>query len=172
MQITFSKSLKYQRYHFFPAVEWHQKVTMISHTDPPVRDYTRLKAIQIQKVFVQAALDLRHIIVPDGIDFNPENTGFRIQCHDLHGPLPETVIQHSGDTLKDRDRIRIETCKLIAISGLRDHMRRWLRGGKFLLPTRLDGRAIVGFQVGTKTWIADGDNYVSAYHSLHEQVVG
>jgi hypothetical protein len=145
---------------------------MISHSDPPVRDYTRLKAPQIEKVFVQAALDLNHIIVFDGIDFNPDNTGFCIQCHDLHGSLPEIVINNSGDTLKDKDRIRNETCKLIAISGLRDHMRRWLRGGKFLLPTRLDGRAIVGFQVGTKTWIAEGDAFLSAYHKLHSQVVG
>jgi hypothetical protein len=51
-------------------------------------------------------------------------------------------------------------------------MRTWLRGGKFLPPTKLDGRAVVGFHVGGKTWIADGNNFVAAYYSLHARVVG
>jgi hypothetical protein len=64
---------------FLPCGKMASKLTMISHSDPPVRDYTRLKAPQIQKVFVQAALDLKHIIVLDGVDFYSDNTGFCIQ---------------------------------------------------------------------------------------------
>jgi hypothetical protein len=137
---------------------------------PPVRDFTRLKACEIEKAFNQTILDLDKILVLDGVD-SREN-GFQIRCHDPTGQLPEIIIQNSGDTLKDKDQIGRETCKLIAISGLRDDMRRWLRGGRFLPPTRMDSQAVVGFHVGSKTWIVDGNDFVAAYHNLHEQVVG
>ncbi len=51
-------------------------------------------------------------------------------------------------------------------------MCRWLPGGKFLPPTKVETRATVGFKVGPKTWIAEGDDFIAAYHKLHEQVVG
>jgi hypothetical protein len=37
--------------------------------------------------------------------------------------------------------------------------------------TKLDSKAIVGFQIGGKAWIAEGDHFVSAYHKLYAQVV-
>jgi len=82
------------------------------------------------------------------------------------------LIENSGDTFQDKDRLSIEVCKLVAIAGLRDHMCRWLPEGKFLPPTMLAAKAIVGFQAGPKTFVAEGDSFVAAYHRLHKQVVG
>jgi hypothetical protein len=110
--------------------------------------------------------------VLDGIDIISDQSGFRIRSHDLHGQLPEIVIQNSGDTFRDKDRLGREACKLIAIVKLRDEMRRFLRGGKFLLPTTLGDRTAVGFRVGMWTWLAEGDDFVTACHRLHKQVVG
>jgi hypothetical protein len=62
--------------------------------------------------------------------------------------------------------------KLIAIVKLRDEMVRFLPGSKLLPPTRMDGNAIAGFQAKPKTWIAEGDNFLGAYHNLYRKVVG
>ena len=136
----------------------------------PFRDYTRLRVSQIEKIFVQTVIDLKQIVVLDGIDFH--DTGFCVRCHDLYGPLPEIVIQDSGNTFKDNDQLANEVCKLTAITRIRDRICRWLPGGTFLLPTKLDGQVIVGYRVGGKSWIAEGVEIVVAYHNLDEQIVG
>jgi len=125
-------------------------------------------------------MDLRRIVVLDGIDILPD--GFRIRSHDLHGHLPELAMMNRGDTLQDKDRLGNEVCKLLAIVRLRDEMVRLLPGSKFLPPTRLDGKArctrltaygkaIVGLQARPKTWIVDGASFLEGYHELHWQVV-
>jgi hypothetical protein len=126
----------------------------------------------IEKTFTDAVMDLQEVILLDGIDILPDNSVFRIRCHDTHGPLPEIVVKDSGDTFQDKDRLSTQACKLIAIVRLRDEMRRWLRGGKFLPPTRVGGHATVGFKVGPRTWLAKGEDLLAAYHELHKQVVG
>jgi len=63
-------------------------------------------------------MDLRQILVIDGIDILPD--GFRIRCHDLHGQLPETVMKNGADTFQDKDLLGNEVCKLIAMVKLRD----------------------------------------------------
>ena len=136
----------------------------------PFRDFTKLRVPQIERIFVQTIIDLKQIVVLDGIAFH--DTGFCISCHDLYGPLPEIVIQDSGNTFRDKDQLENEVCKLTAITRIRDRICRWLPGGTFLLPTRLDSRVIVGYRVGSKTWIADQEDTVKAYHALDEQVVG
>ena len=75
----------------------------------------------------------------DGIDILPDRSGFRVQSHDLHGPLPEIVVQDRGDTFLDKDRLSNQACKLVAIVRLRNQMTRRLRGGKFLPPTIVRG---------------------------------
>ena len=144
-----------------------------SGTPPRIKArHLALQPVTIEKTFTDCIMDLSEVIVLDGIDILPDETGFRVRSHDLHGPLPEIVVRDSGDTLMDKDRLGNETCKLVAIVRLRDEMRRWLRGGKFLPPTLVDSHATVGFKVGRKAWLAEGDDYLSAYHSLHKQVVG
>jgi len=46
-------------------------------------------------------MDLEEVIVLDGIDILPDNSGFRVRCHDPHGPLPSIVTKDSGDTFLD-----------------------------------------------------------------------
>jgi hypothetical protein len=134
--------------------------------------YLTLRPETIEKTISDCVMDLKEVIVLDGIDILPDNSGFRVRCHDLHGPLPEIVVKDSGDTFVDKDRLGREACKLVAISRLRDRMTRWLSGGKFLPPTTVDNHATVGFKVGPKTWIVEGDDFITPYHDLHEQVVG
>jgi hypothetical protein len=33
-------------------------------------------------------------------------------------------------------------------------------------------QATVGFRLGRKAWLAEGDDFLAAYHELHKQVVG
>jgi hypothetical protein len=126
----------------------------------------------IETTFIQCVMDLKEVIVLDGVDILADNSGFRVRCHDLYGQLPEMVVKDSGDTFQDKDGLGNEVCKLVAIVRLRDEMVRWLAGGTFLPPTTVDNRATVGFKVGPKTWLAEGDDYITAYHDLHKQVVG
>ena len=95
----------------------------------------------IEKVFTDCVMDLKEILVLDGIEIVPD--AFRIRCHDLHGQLPEIVMKNSGDTFQDKDRLGNEVCKLIAIVRLRKEMVRFLPGCKLLPPTNMDGQTIV-----------------------------
>ncbi len=142
---------------------------------PPPRIKSRhgtLRPETIEKTFIEAAMDLKEVIVLDGINILNDNSGFRVRSHDLYGSLPDIVMEDSGDTIVDKDRISTAACKLYAIVKLRDQMRRWMRGGKFLLPTKVCEQATVGFKVGPKTWLAEGKEFLAAYHELHRQVVG
>ena len=129
-----------------------------------------LRASAIEKVFTDCAMDLKQILVLDGIDILPD--GFRIRCHDLHGQLPEIVMKNSSDTFQDKDRLGSESCKLIAIVKLRGEMFRCFLGCKLLPPTSMDGKTIAGLQAKPKTWIAEREDFLAAYHKFHGQVVG
>ena len=117
-------------------------------------------------------MDLKEVIVLDCIDILPDKTGFRVRSHDLHGPLPEIMIADSGDTFADKEWLGREACKLVAIVRMRDQMRRWLNGGKFLPPTRVGDNVAVGFRVGRRVWLAEGEDFLAAYHELRGRVVG
>ena len=67
-----------------------------------------LHSATIEKTFTDAVMDLKEVVVMDGIDILPDNSGFRIRCHDLYGPLPEIVVKDSGDTFLDKDRHEME----------------------------------------------------------------
>ena len=129
-----------------------------------------LHPITIERVFTDCIMDLHRIIVLDGIDIVPN--GFRVRCHDLHGQLPEIVINNCGNTFEDKDRLANETCKLIAVSRLRDRMVRFLPRCRFLKPTHMDGKAVVGMRAGPLTRIGEGVDYITAYYELHRQVLG
>jgi hypothetical protein len=129
-----------------------------------------LHSVTIEKVFTDCVMDLHRIVVLDGIDMLPD--GFRFRSHDLHGQLPEIVMKNSGDTFRDKDRLAIEACKLIAMARMRDRMDRFLPGCRFLAPTLIDGKAVVGLKAGPLTRVAEGADYITAYHELHQQVLG
>jgi hypothetical protein len=132
--------------------------------------YLALPPGSIEKVFTDCVMDLKQIIVLDGIDILSD--GFRVRSHDLHSQLPEIAMKNSGDTFQDKDRLGNEVCKLIAIVKLRDEMVRFLPGCRLLPPTSIDGNAIVGLQAKPKTWIAEAGDFLAAYHELHRQIVG
>ena len=117
-------------------------------------------------------IDLKEIVVLDGIDILPDDCGFRVRSHDLHGQLPEIVIRDSANKFQDKERLNVAACKLIAIVKVRQRMRRWMRGGRFLLPTKMGDQAMVGFRVGVWTWLVEGEDFLTAYLELHEKVVG
>jgi hypothetical protein len=135
----------------------------------PFQDYNTLRPNQIETVFFLTVLDLKQILVLDDIDIVP--VGFRIRCHDLNGPLPELWRDNTGNTFEDKDWLGIQVCKLIAMTKIRARICRGIVGGEFLEPTRLDQQAIVGFRGGRKTWIAEGKNFIEAYHRLNDQVM-
>lgn len=108
----------------------------------------------------------------DGIAILPDNSGFRVRSHDLLGPLPEIVVKDSGDTFQDKDRLGNQACKLVAVVRLRGEMVRLLPGSKLLPPTSMDGKAVVGLKAGPRSWLAEGEDFLAAYHELHKEVVG
>jgi hypothetical protein len=116
-------------------------------------------------------MDLHELIVLDSIDILPDRTGFRVRSHDLHGPLPEIRITDSGDTFADKDRLSMEACRLVAVVRLRDQMVRFLPGCRLLPPTSMGGQAIAGLKVGPRTWLAEGEDSLAAYHGLYEKVM-
>jgi hypothetical protein len=134
--------------------------------------YLALRPETIEKTFTDAVMDLQEVIILDGIDTLPDHGGFRVRSHDLHGSLPEIVVKDSGDTFVDKDRLGNQACKLLAIVRLRDQMVRFVPGCKLLLPTSMGGKPIVGLKVGLRTWLAEGEDFLAAYHELHKQVVG
>ena len=123
-----------------------------------------LHPVTIERVFTDCVMDLHRIVVLDGIDILPDD--LRIHCHDLHGALPELVMKNSGDTFRDKDRLAIDACRLIAMVKLRDRMTRFLPGCKFLAPTLMDGKAVVGLQAEPLTRITEGADYLAAYHDV------
>ena len=69
---------------------------------------------------------------------------------------------HSGNTFQDKDCLSNESRKLIAIVKLRDQMRLYFGGGKFLPPTTIHDSATVGIMLGGQNWLAEGKDYLSA----------
>lgn len=134
--------------------------------------YLALRPETIEKTFTDAVMDLQEVIVLDGIDILPDNSGFRIRSHDHHGPLPEIVVKDSGDTFQDKDRLGNQVCRLVAIVRLRDQITRFLPGCKLLPPTSIGDKAIAGLKAGPRTWLAEREDFLQAYHDLHGQVVG
>lgn len=72
---------------------------------PRIKDRSlTLHPATIEKTFTDCVMDLKEVIVLDGIDILADSTGFRVRSHDLHSPLPEIVVKDSGDTFLDKDR--------------------------------------------------------------------
>jgi hypothetical protein len=55
---------------------------------------------------------------------------------------------------------------------MRDEMVRFLPGSRFLNSTHMGGNAVVGLQAKPLTRLAEGEDFLAAYHELHKQVVG
>jgi hypothetical protein len=126
---------------------------------------------EIEKTFVQVAIDLKEILVLDGIDQPSDPPGFCIRSHDLYGQLPEILVQDTGDRLAVLDTIQNETVKLIAIVKNRQDLAVIFSDCEFLLPTKTDEGYVVGIRFGGKTVLAEDKSHWEAYHKLLRKAV-
>jgi hypothetical protein len=126
---------------------------------------------EVEKAFVSVAIDVGQIFVLDSVDIVPDLPGFRIQCHDFYGTLPEIIITDTGDRYPVLERISIEAAKLVAVVRLRQEIASALPGTEFLMPTHTDGGVVVGLQVGCRTFLAEAANYLAAYHILKQMLM-
>ena len=131
----------------------------------------RLNLPEIEKTFVQVAIDLKEILVLDGIDQLFDTPGFRIRSNDLFGPLPEILVRETGDHLSVIDKIQNETAKLIAIVRIRQDLATMCLGCEFLLPTKTDQGYLVGIRFRGKTVLAEEKSHWEAYHKLLRKAV-
>jgi hypothetical protein len=138
---------------------------------PLPRNYLRLRVPEIEKAFIRVAIDLKEILVLDGIDTLQYPVGFRIHSHDLHGPLPDIVVQDTGDRYAVLDRIIRETANLIATTRIRQDLAELFPNCEFLLPTLTETGALVGIWVEGRTVFAEGSSHLEAYRELSSRAV-
>jgi len=125
----------------------------------------------VEKEFMLVMYYLNAAVVLDGIDAIADPPGFRIRSHDLHGPLPDAVIQDTGDRYPVLDAISREGAKRVALTWLRREMVKAFLGVSFVPPTRLDNRCVVGIQWKGRTVRAEASDFVEAYHRLWKRAV-
>ncbi len=102
----------------------------------------------------------------------PKQFSLRIRGHDLHGPLPEIIIQvDPADRLGAFDRLGREAVKLCTVSRLRRELEEAFSGSTFLPPTWLDGKCVAGLQWHGRTVLAEAEDFVQAYHRLWRRTV-
>ncbi len=132
-----------------------------------------LRPEKIEKEFIQVAIDLKDVIVLDGVDPLHDQQSYRIRSHDLYGPLPTIEIEDNGDRLKVVDDIHREAAKLSAIHGLRKELVEMFEDATFLEPTLVDETAVVGISYGNGkfTTMAEGTSFLDAYHKLRVKVI-
>jgi len=73
--------------------DWHHPAIMAHGGDGVSKaqssgKHLRLRIPEVEKVFVQVAIDVKVILVLDGVDQLTHPPGFHIRSHDLYGPLP------------------------------------------------------------------------------------
>jgi len=130
-------------------------------------------APEVEKVLLQAALDLGCVLVLDANDILPDGKGVRIRCHDMNSPLPELAIDGLDSRLEILERARNRACWLAAISGIRNDLSRYRSSSsRFLPPTTVDGKAVAGFMAGRMTFLEEGEDFLEAYHKLRERIIG
>ena len=79
---------------------------------------------EIEQAFVQTNMDLDTIVILDGIDLFPGQSGFRIRSHDLHGLLPNLWIEEENDPHFALAQVRRAACRLAAIAYIREELTR------------------------------------------------
>jgi hypothetical protein len=65
-------------------------------------------------------------------------------------------VKNNGDVFQDRNAHGRETGKLLAIAGLRDQIVTWFPGTRFLPPTSIDGRRLLGSRPSRKHGLSKG----------------
>ena len=138
---------------------------------PSQRSGKQLPLAEVARRFIQVALDARDITLVDAVEPGAGCIGFRIRACDAHGPLPEIVVAEESDRLRTQSNVDREACKLVAVSRIRSNLMGYLPGSHFLPPTTFEGKAIVGMQVGDKTFHAEGSSFLEAYYKLKRKTL-
>lgn len=94
-----------------------------------------------------------------------------MRSRDLYGPLPQILIEDTGDRWEVLDAIEREAAKLIAIVRVRKMLGGMYPGCEFLLPTRMDGGWVTGIRFEGRTVMAEGPTHWEAYHRLARKSV-
>ena len=115
----------------------------------------------VEKTFTDCVMDVKEVVVLDGIEILAGDHVYRVCSHDMHGPLPAIVVRSSGDSLKDKETLRKETSKLIAIVRLRDELLRLLPDAELLPPTSVGAAVLVGLKVWVEDLAGGGKGFVS-----------
>lgn len=134
-------------------------------------DSLALRVSEIEKAFVQVTIDLKRVLIFDGVDQLEACPELRIDSHDFHGPLPGILIHNLEDRYAILDYVTTETAKLCVISRVRSNLASMFPGCRFLLPTRTDEGSLVGMRFAGKTIFAEHENCWEAYHKLVEEAV-
>ncbi len=132
----------------------------------------KLRLPDVEKAFTQVVIDLKEILVLDGIDVLDALPGFRIRCHDLYGPLPEAVIEDAGDRYASLDCVIREAARRVAMARIRQQLVAALPMSEFLLPTLTGNGGLVGIRTKDKTLLAEGPTFSAAYDELWRMAVG
>ena len=136
-----------------------------------IQQSMRFRIPEIEKTFVQVAIDVHVVIVLDAIIPVPNLPGFLIQSHDFHGPLPDVRIEDNENRLQVLDFVATEAAKLTAVAKVRDNLAGIFPGCAFLSHTLPDSGALVGLSFNGRTILAEAPSFWEAYHRLIRQCV-
>ena len=137
----------------------------------PAQSRLWLRLREVEHAFLQVAADVKEILMLDGIDQADNPRRFRIRSHDLHGPLPDAVVEDTGERYPVLDHISREAAKRTAAARIRHKLAEMNPGCEFLLPTSTDKGMLVGIRFGEKTVIAEGPTFWEAYHNLQGKAI-
>ncbi|HYK91919.1 MAG TPA: hypothetical protein VE398_24345 [Acidobacteriota bacterium] len=126
-----------------------QKGTSMSEYER-LKTWRRPHSPEPEEVFTQAVIDLKEILVLDGIDHIPDRPGFRIRSD-------------TGKHFEVLDRVSIGAAKLLAITNSRQIIERLFPDCKFLPPTSTDDTKVDGIRVGPLTILAEAATWWEAY---------
>ncbi len=137
----------------------------------PDQHWRRLHIPKIEKAFAQIVIDLRETLVLDGMDACDIPPAFRVRCHDSYGPLPDAVIEGTGETYPLLDHVLREAARLIAAARIRREIAAFFpAGAEFMLPTSTDSGSLVGIRWESRIYLAEGSTLTEAYHKLRRKV--
>ena len=121
---------------------------------------------------MKVAIDLKEILVLDAIDASGDPPCICIRCHDLLGPLPDIVVEDTGDRYVVLDGIIREGAKRIVMVRVRKELAELHPGCEFLLPTSTDKGKLVGYYADGKTVLSEAPTFCEAYYELWRKTAG
>jgi hypothetical protein len=136
------------------------------------RTQVHLHTAEIEREFIQTAVDLKTVVVLDGVDVIPGRRGFRIRSHDLFGSLPTITVIERADSQATRRNLRHEACKVMAIVHIRGELSRLLPGLKFQSGESAAGDDRPELELEPNEMAADVDALLAGYRSLRKQAGG